>query len=524
MSQIIKFRNNLLFATFFISILVVCGWLFDILYLKQLHSSFVSMKFNTAVCFILGSAAAYLVASEWSDKMRLTTMILCSCLLLLAGMTLIEYLASPLNLGIDELFVSDNTKEIGTSHPGRMAPNTSLSFVVLSFSLILARRNTWLSQIFSIVVLLISLLAIIGYITGVEKLYGIASFTEMALHTSVSFILLSIAVLLSFPMKAIMKTLFTDSQTSGVLRRIVPFVLTAYLGLSVLIMYGQNVGLYERQFSYMLLVLSSIITTYGIVYYQASKLLALETELNIYCRKLESTAKELSDKSEELAEISYIVSHDLKEPVRTIKGFSQLLSEELRDYLTKDGKECLEFIESACNRMQLLIKDLLDYGHLGKERIITDVDCARLVEAVLEDLSFVIEESNACVTVGDLPTIRGYKTELRLLFQNLISNSLKYKKKEVQLKINIRCEEVKLEEAKHWLFKIEDNGIGMEEAYSDVVFKMFQQIHPRDEYEGSGIGLSHCKKICQLHNGSIRFESKVGEGTSFIVAIPVSQD
>ena len=155
--------------------------------------------------------------------------------------------------------------------------------------------------------------------------------------------------------------------------------------------------------------------------------------------------------------------------------------------------------------------DLLEYSLLGKEVALTLVDCNEIVGHVLADLEDSIGASRALITVQQLPVLPGFPTELRLLFQNLIMNAIKFQKKDVVPVINISVESQETE----WLFSVSDNGIGIDEKYNDKIFIIFQRLHNRSDYEGTGIGLAHCKKIVELHGGRIWVESKPGEGSSF---------
>jgi light-regulated signal transduction histidine kinase (bacteriophytochrome) len=161
------------------------------------------------------------------------------------------------------------------------------------------------------------------------------------------------------------------------------------------------------------------------------------------------------------------------------------------------------------------VQDLLDYSRLGRERILETIDCNHLVQQVLSDLTMAIQESHAVINIDLLPTVSGYATEMKQLFQNLISNSLKFRKRGEPPVINISAEP----KQDHWQFKIADNGIGIDEKYWERIFIIFQRLHTKNEYAGTGIGLAHCKKITELHNGKIWVDSVVGEGSTFYFTI-----
>lgn len=245
------------------------------------------------------------------------------------------------------------------------------------------------------------------------------------------------------------------------------------------------------------------------------------TIIDIHARKLAEIAEEertlqLSQKNKELEEFTYVASHDLQEPVRTISSFVGLFKDTYADKLDEEAKQYLDFIDGASKRSQQLIIDLLDYSRIGKDRKIEPVDLNNVLKNVLTDLTVRIEESEATINVSNLPTIEGQATELRLLFQNLISNAIKFQNKSVPPKINIG---VKTSE-EEYVFSVSDNGIGIEEKYMNKIFVIFKRLHSKSEFEGTGIGLAHSKKVVELHGGRIWVESKLGEGSVFHIAIP----
>jgi len=176
----------------------------------------------------------------------------------------------------------------------------------------------------------------------------------------------------------------------------------------------------------------------------------------------------------------------------------------------------LEFMQGASDRSQQLIVDLLDYSRIGRQKELTKLDVSKIVNEVMNDLSVKISETNAVVEFEQLPVIHGYRTYFRLLIQNLISNAIKFSKPGIPPIVNISC----IERDSEYEFAIADNGIGIDEKYFDRIFVIFKRLHGKSEYEGTGIGLAHCKKVIDLHHGRIWVSSKVGEGTTFHFTIP----
>lgn len=225
---------------------------------------------------------------------------------------------------------------------------------------------------------------------------------------------------------------------------------------------------------------------------------------------------QLKSKNKELEQFSYITSHDLQEPLRTVLSFIDLIREDYKDKLDDHLNMYLNFISEASSRMSNLIKSLLDYSRIGYKGTLGIVDCNTLLDSVIADLTYKIDNSQAEIYYKDLPVINGFHLELRLLFQNLITNAIKFQKKTEVPKIYISFEDKR----SHWQFNIEDNGIGIRKEFQDKIFVIFQRLHNREEYEGTGIGLSHCQKIVELHGGEIWVTSEKEIGSTFHFTIP----
>ncbi len=221
--------------------------------------------------------------------------------------------------------------------------------------------------------------------------------------------------------------------------------------------------------------------------------------------------KELETKNKELEQFAYVASHDLQEPLRTISGFVELFQKRYRGNLDENADKYLDYIVSSSSRMKILITDLLEYSRIGRNREIESVDCNKALMEVLLDLDATIKETRADIRSEHLPVVMGYSMEVKQLFQNLITNAIKFRKKDVDPSIRISV----TREKDCFHFAIADNGIGIAKEHHERIFIIFQRLHNRTEYEGSGIGLSHCKKIIDLHKGRVWLESEPGEGTTF---------
>lgn len=227
--------------------------------------------------------------------------------------------------------------------------------------------------------------------------------------------------------------------------------------------------------------------------------------------KQQLRARQLELKNKELEQVAYVVSHDLQEPLHTVKGFVRLLDQRLHEHLDDRSEEYVERINESVDRMYNLIRALLDYSRIGLYEKTTEVNTNSLLEDLEVDLEDQIRETNALIRYEALPVVVGYETELRVLFQNLIINAIKFSKPEVAPEIRITA--LSLQEG--WEFCITDNGIGIPGKHHQRIFAIFHRLHPAAQYPGTGIGLSHAQKIVELHGGKIWVKSIPGVGSQF---------
>ena len=230
--------------------------------------------------------------------------------------------------------------------------------------------------------------------------------------------------------------------------------------------------------------------------------------------------EELNRSNKELGQFAYVASHDLQEPLRMVASYTQLLSRRYKGKLDSDADEFIAFAADGASRMQRLIQDLLTYSRVGtKEKDLRDTSSEETLQQALVNLRGAIEESGAMVTHDPLPTVLADEMQLIQLFQNLVGNAIKYQ--------NPGVPRVHISAAKNggekWIFSVQDNGLGIDSQYFERIFGMFQRLHKREEFSGTGIGLAICKKIVERHGGSISVESQPGEGSTFRFALAGSE-
>ena len=258
----------------------------------------------------------------------------------------------------------------------------------------------------------------------------------------------------------------------------------------------------------------NLITSFNSMMSELSKTTVSLDELRKSDARLQKAVRELASSNKDLRQFAYAASHDLQEPLRKITSFSQLLSEEIGDELSGDGRIFLNYVLDGSKRMRQLVKDLLAYSSLSGEMKIESVDLNSSVREALDNLQLMVDEAGAVVTCDPLPTVRGEKAPMTLLVQNLLSNGIKYCEGTPEVHVGT------VEDPDNWTLFVRDNGIGIEETYFEQIFGVFKRLHGKESYSGTGIGLAICHRIVERLSGEIRVESRVGEGTTIWVSIP----
>jgi light-regulated signal transduction histidine kinase (bacteriophytochrome) len=221
---------------------------------------------------------------------------------------------------------------------------------------------------------------------------------------------------------------------------------------------------------------------------------------------------ELKRSNEELGQFAYVASHDLQEPMRMVASYTQLLSRRYKGKLDADADQFIAFAVDGATRMQQLIQDLLAYSRVGTQEMdLGDTSSEEALRQAIEDLHGAIEESGALVTHDPLPNVRADESQLRQLFQNLVGNAIKYQGPGIP-RVHVSAARTG---GKKWMFSVQDNGLGIDPQYFERIFGMFQRLHKREEFAGTGIGLAICKKIIERHGGTISVESQPGQGSNF---------
>ncbi|WP_116787796.1 sensor histidine kinase [Flavobacterium psychrotrophum] len=633
-TDIKRYRNVIILSAtiaIVVGATVITGWLLNNQTLMSINPGFTTMKFNTALCFILLGITIFIRHSDKS-KNQILANILAVTVSTIGLLSLLQMKGTIFY--IDELLAPDNAS---ATHPGKMSPPTSFCLMLSGVAMLIIKSDKkpyiLLTQYMLHIVTLIASIALLGYIFGSPHIYRYTFSNSMALHTAIVFIIFSVGTSLANPNRGI-TALFTGTLIGNVMARklfiwIIPSVIVICYTRMLLYKYNilsLEVGLALLSVSFLLISLVSVWKTsqtlnaidekekrfeenlrlgieaapYALIlstqegeiihanyqaektfkysrkelmgtdckivlpveiwstikevrkkFYSELKPLNFKLEDNMHCKRKDGSTfpaelvispvatpqgplaltsvidltlrveteklalehlAELQHKNQEMEQFNYIASHDLQEPLRTVSNYIMLLQEDYPENVTPEINEHLSVMDQAVCRMSKLIRTLLDFGRLGKDKKLTLTNCNEVVEQVTADLNNLIKSTGATVTVDNsLPTLYAYDTELRQLFQNLINNAIKFSKKEIQPQINIGCREIK----GFYKIYVSDNGIGIDEKHFASIFHIFQRVHRQEDYEGYGVGLANCKKIAEMHGGKIWVESEYGEGSTF---------
>jgi light-regulated signal transduction histidine kinase (bacteriophytochrome) len=240
-------------------------------------------------------------------------------------------------------------------------------------------------------------------------------------------------------------------------------------------------------------------------------------------QELDQRSQELARSNSDLEQFAYVASHDLQEPLRKVTSFCQLLQRRYAGQLDERADQYIEFATDGAKRMQVLINDLLAFSRVGRQGDETEeVDLGVLVDRATQNVASALEESGGTVSRGELPRVLGSPALLTTVFQNLLGNSLKFRGEEPpQVRVDAERDPA---DPQRWLLRFVDNGIGIDPEYADRIFVIFQRLHARNAYPGTGIGLAMCRKIVERHGGEMWLDTEATPGTTFVVALPVLAD
>jgi len=534
-----------------LGVVVLIGWALDAVVLTSVVPTWVSMKANTAVGFVLAGVALGVLRFEDARRSLRVVGLGCAAGTVLIGLAALAEYALGWDLGIDQVLFSEPTGAVRTLYPGRMAPMTAICFTLVGLALVLldvgTRGGRWPAQWLMTSAGVLSAFAFVGYLYGVPSAQGIGRYSAMPAHTAAGFLVLWVGVLAARPGRGV-GGLILDRHAGGAMaRRLLPWAVGVPLLLGWLRLMGERAGLFDLTFGVAVMTVVTFVCFSAAILGSAGPLNHTDAarrqaenatrELNAQLeRRVRERTAELSEAraavedanralhaqnaalaraNEELQRFAYVASHDLQEPLRKIISFSRLLVERFPGHIDADARMYLDRVAGSAGRMQRLIDDLLLFSRAGRPVDVGPVDCTRALQSALDSLSVPIAETDATVTYDRLPVVTANNTHLEQLFQNLIGNALKYRG-DAPPRIHVGLEE----RDGGWRFTVSDNGIGFDMLHADRIFDVFQRLHARGRYDGTGIGLALCKRIVESYGGRIGVNSQPGEGSTFWFTLP----
>ncbi len=399
-----------------------------------------------------------------------------------------------------------------------MAPATALGFLLLggSLALLLANRPA-VAQIAALPAGFISASAVFGYAFGARPLYDVVGFSSVAIHTAVGQNALFLSVLFARADRGFMRRVSSGGPGGMAARRLLAPALVLFPLLGLLRLAGQKAGLYGLEFGTAILTLSFIVLFGALTLWAGGFVDRQEAARFAGQEKLAKQSDQLARSNAELEQFAYVASHDLQEPLRMIASYLELIERRYKGRLDQDADEFIGYAVDGAKRLQTMIHDLLDYSRVSTRAApLESVNSEAILEEAIQDLGVSIRESQTRITHGPMPMVLADRAQMGQVFRNLISNALKFKS-EAAPQVHVSA----VRDASEWRFTVRDNGIGMEAHHSERVFRMFQRLHTREEYPGTGIGLAVCKKIVERHGGRIWVESAPDEGSKFYFTLPV---
>jgi signal transduction histidine kinase len=418
-------------------------------------------------------------------------------------------------LGID-YWPGRPENEIGvptTNDLGPMTLASSFGFMIIGGALALLDRlrTSRAAEVLALCAAGFSLLSLTVYLYGSDPLPQ-----QTTVYAAAITFMLSVGLLCSRPDRGFMAKITSNSFGGLMARRLLPATLLIPIVLGWIKHYGEREGWYPPTMGLALFALADVVIFLAVVWWGVNSLHRMDTSRRHAEEDLKQTANKLARSNADLEQFAYVASHDLKEPLRAISGSVQILQQRYHNKLDAESEEVIKHTIDGATRMQRLIDDLLTYSRLTTREVpLESTDLTSVFDESKANLESAIRESRAIVTADPLPTVNCDRTQVLQVFQNLIANGIKYKSERTP-KIHLSAQD----EDGEWLLSVRDNGIGIAPQYAERIFRIFQRLHTRRDYAGTGIGLAVCKKIVERHGGRIWVESEPEEGSTFFFTLP----
>lgn len=499
-----------------IGILVIVGWLFDIPFLKSFFPGCISMKFNTALCFVLSAIALWMLDNDKPSALRKIILFFCLFIIgLISSINLYEYFFQK-NIGIDELFMKDDLSLVETLYPGRLAPITACNFLlaVTAFSIIFLKvRNYKIAHSISLFLFATSLFSICGYLYGAQIFYNVFFNTKMAVHTSLAFFVLSIGLLTAQGDKGIISFFTSDTIGGTIARRLIPLVIFLTLFLGWLQLQGEKYGWYESAFGVAFFNLINIGILVIIIFWSVKQIILKEEKQKKTEQLLKKNSEILASKNIQLTDFCNIVSHNLRGPLVNISMLIDFIEsstdKEERNELLGKFKPVINSLNENFNELVESLQVRNDHEIITENIIIRDS-----LKKILDGMEAEINKYKASfeINLSEAPIINFPPKYLNSILFNLISNSLKYKSPERNPVIKIKTEKIN----DTIVLSVTDNGLGIDlRMHKKNLFKIGKVFH--EHQDAKGFGLFMTKTQVEAMGGKIWAESTPGEGSTFSI-------
>lgn len=524
----INFRANLKTVSEILSIIIVIigiivliGWAFNIPILKSPGPDFPTIKSNVALCLILIGASLWLQQTKRINiRNRRAAQILAIIVLIIGLLTIIEHIFN-LNFGLDQILFIEPPGTPNTSSPNRIPFIAAVNIVITSSALLILDKKVHKhvpAQYLMILDGILSLMVLLGYLYNAPEFYQVYYYNASSIYGGLIFMIIFFAVLAARPETGFIKVLSSGEYGSVFGLRILLALAVISIFLGWLRILGQDLGYYSAAFGTALYTISVLIILSILVWNSILSLNKTDKERKEANKELRRNLEELEISNRELKSFAFITSHDLQEPLRTMASYAQLIERRYKGQLDPDADEFLEYMVSGAKRMKRMIQGLLDYSQVEtKGNKFKEISTEKALGAALSDLQHSIDQCHAEVTYDPLPSIFADECQIVRVFQNLIGNALKFRKKDEPPKIHISAKK----QGNEWVFSVNDNGIGIEDQYFHIIFEVFKRLHAIGEYEGAGIGLSIVKRIIDRHGGRMWVDSSPDNGSTFYFTIPL---
>ena len=518
-----RFSRRVSVALISVGCLVLVGWLLRLEILKSVYPGWIATNPLSALLFVLAGFA--LVRAGQRDRKRPDAVVMIiGFIILLGGAAKIAECFFSVDLNLDQIMFPEQISASGPYGTNEIAMNSAVAFLCCGLALLLldvqTKHGNRPAQVFIVIAGLIALLALIGYGYRVLPLSSFGSQFPMSFNSAICFELFAVGALSVRPSRGLMMVITSDTTGGSMARRLLPAAVFIPLVLGALLFSSEKHGIFAMESGISLFAFAIIVLFTAVIWWNAKLLFWAEEERLKAMEKLKRTTIDLERSNTELQQFAYVASHDLTEPLRMVVSYLDLLNIRAKEKLGDEEREFIGFAIDGARRMRVLIEDLLEYARVDtRGRPLEPTDCERVLESVLSNLKVAIDESHTVIEHDPLPTVQGDVVQLTQVFQNLIGNAIKFRGSDGP-RIHIGARRKNNE----WIFHVKDNGIGIDSRNFERIFVLFQRLHTRQEYPGTGMGLAICKKIIERHGGRIWVESKPGEGTTFFFTIPAKTE